>query len=219
MSLPPFHAWLFDLDGTLVDSMKGVVDCMKVTAKEVGGEVTNETELRASFGRGLMNTLVPWIPEGKLDEALERYEENFPKYVKTQISLVSGAKELLDWVKARELPIGVVTGNKIYEAQGLFDATGLHEYFNFDHVVCADSIPFQKPSPEPVLECCRRLGVEPSDQVVFVGDSEHDIRAGKLAGVRTIAVLGGSSPKERLLAAEPDFVFESLEEVFRQISC
>lgn len=239
MDFTRFEAWLFDLDGTLVDSMSGVVACMKVTAREVGGEVTDEAVLRASFGRGLMNTLQPWIPEERLDEALERYQKNFPKYVKSTVDWLPWAKEMLDRVKGLDVPMGIVTGNKEFEAKGLFEALGLEKYFEFKNVVCADSIPFQKPRPEPVIEAMRRLGLLPvatptpspnpyplkgagerllSDgrnghkypNVVFIGDSEHDIRAGQLAGVSTVAVLGGSSTRERLLAVGPDEVVEDL---------
>jgi pyrophosphatase PpaX len=213
MNYTQFTAWLFDLDGTLVDSMSGVVECMKVTAKEMGGEVTDEVELRASFGKGLVNTLVPWVPEGTVNLAIERYQQNFPKYVKATVRLLPGAEELLDKIRNSDLPMGIVTGNKVFEAEGIFEALDLERWFEFENCICADSIPHQKPSPEPVMEACRRLGVEPSKEVVFIGDSEHDVRAGLLAGVSTIGVLGGSSPEDRLRVAEPDVVVSSLLEV------
>lgn len=214
MPFAQFSPWLFDLDGTLIDSNSAVVECMKVTVREVGGEVTDEQELRNSFGRGLMNTMARWVPEGKLDMALARYEENFPHLVQANLRFYDGVIELLESFRAKGIPMAVVTGNKQFEAKGIFDQLQFGHYF--DAVVCADSIPFQKPSPEPVLEALRLLG-QSADRAVFIGDSEHDIRAGRLAGVKTIAVHGGSSPRERLEAAGPDYFIDSIREVLKKI--
>ncbi len=207
-----FTTWLFDLDGTLIDSNSAVVACVKKTVQDMGGEVTDEVALRASFGRGLMNTLLPWIPEGKIDEAIAQYFKNFPEYVKNHIKLFNGAIDLLELLKKRNIPMAVITGNMQVEADGLFERFAFGHYFQT--VICADSIPFQKPSPEPVLEALKRLG-RPAEGAVFIGDSEHDIRAGRLARVKTIGIKGGSSKEEKLLAAKPDFVVESLQEILK----
>ncbi|MGE3278936.1 MAG: HAD family hydrolase [Candidatus Altimarinota bacterium] len=215
MSFSHFTTWLFDMDGTLVDSNDAVVSCMKKTVQEMGGEITDEVELRASFGKGLVNTLVPWVPEGKVPEAIEVYMKHFPEYVQKNLKLYDGVIELLDLLRQRDIAMGVVTGNKTMEAQGHFDHLQFGHYFPV--VICADTIPFQKPSPEPVLEALRRLGKDPST-AVFIGDSEHDIRAGKLAGVKTIAVKGGSSPIERIMEAGPDWVLDSIGDVLKEIA-
>ncbi len=210
MSFSQFTTWLFDVDGTLIDSTSAVVECMKKTALQMGGEVTDEVELKASFGKGLMNTLGPWVPEGQIDAAIEQYMRNFHSVVGDNVKLYDGVMDILDTLYKKSIPMGIVTGNKMSEMEGLFLKVPMKEYFKA--VICADSIPFQKPSPEPVLEALKLLN-RPVEGAVFVGDSEHDIRAGKLAGVKTIAVLGGSSPEDRLRAAEPDFVLESITEL------
>ena len=214
MRLSDFHTWLFDVDGTLIDSTSAVVNCMKRTALDMGGEVTDEKELKASFGKGLTHTLKPWIPEGKIDEALEQYMRNFHHFVGNNISLFDGVIELLDLLHEKGVPMGIVTGNKQSEMDGIFDRLPIRKYFGA--VVCADSLPFQKPSPEPVLHALEILG-HVADGAVFVGDSEHDIRSGRLAGVKTIAIKGGSSPEERLLAAEPDMVFDRIGEILERL--
>lgn len=214
MDYKAINTWIFDVDGTLIDSNSAVVECMKQTAKEMGGEVTDEVELKASFGKGLSHTLKPWVPEGKIDEAIEQYMRNFHHYVGNNIQLYPGVLELLQYLHKEGFPLGIVTGNKTSEMQGIFSKVPMESYFSA--VICADSIPFQKPSPEPVLECLRLLG-RPVEGAVFVGDSEHDIRAGNLAGVKTIAVKGGSSPEERLLAAEPNVVLESTADLLSLI--
>ena len=214
MDFSGYTTWLFDVDGTLIDSTSAVVACMKQTALDMGGEVTDEVELKASFGKGLMNTLKPWVPEGKVDEAIEQYMHNFHHIVGNNITLYEGVIELLYELHSRGIPMGVVTGNKHSEMDGIFEQLPLKKYFKA--VICADSIPFQKPSPEPVLECLRLLQ-RPVEGAVFIGDSEHDIRSGRLAGVSTIAVKGGSSPEERLISAEPEFVIDQISEVLQYL--
>lgn len=214
MSFSHFDTWLFDVDGTLIDSTSAVVECMKKTALEMGGEVTDEVELKASFGQGLMNTLKPWVPEGQIDAAIEQYMRNFHGIVGENIRLYDGVLDILDTLYKKNIPMGIVTGNKLSEMEGIFHKLPLRDYF--DAVICADTIPFQKPNPEPVREALRLLG-RPVQGAVFVGDSEHDIRAGKLAGVSTIAVLGGSSPEDRLRAAEPDYVFDHISDLIGKI--
>lgn len=214
MNFLNFNTWLFDLDGTLIDSNSAVVECMKRTALDMGGEVTDEVALRGSFGRGLTNTLAPWIPGGKMDEALKRYLENFQTIVKKNIRLYEGTVELLDLLKSRDMPMAIITGNMQSELDGIYDQLDLKKYFPV--AICADTIAFQKPSPEPVLEALKRLG-SGVEGAVFVGDSEHDIRAGRLAGVKTIAVKGGSSTEEKLLLAQPDVILEGVHEVLAKM--
>jgi len=153
---------------------------MKKTAVDMGGEVTNETELKASFGKGLMNTLKPWVPEGMIDEAIEQYMRNFHEIVGENIQLHDGVIELLDLLHERGIPMAVVTGNKMSEMEGIFSRLPLKKYFGA--VVCADSIPYQKPSPEPVLEALRLLR-QPIEGAVFIGEgAERHVAAIQAAG-------------------------------------
>ena len=210
MDFTQIKTWLFDLDGTLIDSNSAVVECMKKTALDMGGEVTDEQVLRSSFGRGLMNTIGPWVPAGKVDEALKKYLENFPRYVQANLRMYQGALELLELLKSRQMPMAVITGNMQAECDGIYEKLDLAKYFPV--TICADTIPFQKPSPEPVLEALKRLGQQ-LEGAVFIGDSEHDIRAGRLAGVITIAVRGGSSTEEKLTEAGPDLMLDGVWEI------
>ncbi len=214
MSFSNFRTWLFDLDGTLTDSNSAVVACVKKTVEDLGGKVTDETALRASFARGLSNTLAPWVAEGKVEEAIAQYLKNFPDYVQKNLKLFDGVLDLLELLKKRMIPMAVVTGNMQVEADGIFERLAFRQYFQT--VICADSIPFQKPSPEPVLEALFRLG-RPVQGAVFIGDSEHDIRAGRAAGVKTIGIKGGSSKEEKLLAAKPDYVVGSIREILQHL--
>ncbi len=69
-----------------------------------------------------------------------------------------------------------------------------------------------KPSPQPILEIAKQLGLDPG-QLVVVGDGPQDIEAGRRAGCRTIGVEGGFLPHERLVASQPDVLIQSLEEL------
>jgi pyrophosphatase PpaX len=81
-----------------------------------------------------------------------------------------------------------------------------------DAVISAESTKRNKPHPEPVLLACERLGVSPAD-ALFVGDSPHDVEAGKAAGVRTVAALWGFFPRIELEAAGADYFLHDIAEL------
>jgi pyrophosphatase PpaX len=84
-------------------------------------------------------------------------------------------------------------------------------------IVTPEDVRSPKPHPEPVLLALDRLGVE-ADEAVFVGDSPHDLVAGRAAGTRTAAALWGPFPRASLLAETPDFLLETQDEILALVS-
>ena len=121
-----------------------------------------------------------------------------------------GASSVLRALRSNGTKIAVVTSKSVGIAKRTLECCGLWE--SVDLVVCADQVQRPKPHPESVNLALSELGLEP-DRVVFVGDSPFDLRAGKGAGTRTAAALWGPFNLEELLAEEPDFVLDALEDV------
>jgi phosphoglycolate phosphatase len=82
----------------------------------------------------------------------------------------------------------------------------------FRVVVAGDDLPFRKPDPLPVRHIAERLSIRPA-QLVMVGDGAQDVLSGRRAGARTVGVRGGIQPEERLVAARPDVIIDSLLEL------
>lgn len=212
MKFDHINTWLFDLDGTLIDTKTCLLDVKRETIRQVGGTPPeDDQDILNGFGRGLEHTLHPWIPEGKIEEAETIHMRIYQEYMAERMKLFDGVVDILQLLKDQRKKMVVVTGCRTSQTESLFSRFGLGQFFPV--AISSDTIPFRKPAPQPVLEAVKR--VEGSlDSAVFIGDSEHDITAGRLAGVKTIGVLGGSSTEERLRAAEPDVVLERISDLF-----
>ena len=110
----------------------------------------------------------------------------------------------------RGVRLGVVTSKLRSGAERGLQAAGLTDFFHT--IVSADEVSRAKPHPEPVLAALARLGIEAKD-AVFIGDSPHDIAAGREAGVVTAGVLWGPFGREDLTQASADYLLESPAEI------
>ena len=108
-------------------------------------------------------------------------------------------------------PLGLVTSKLRRGTRRGLRLLGLEEEFGVR--ICADDVVNGKPHPEPVLMALQALGASPED-ALFVGDSPHDIEAGKRAGVTTVAVAWGPFPRETLEGGEPDHWLEEPADIF-----
>ncbi len=211
MKFDQCDTWLFDLDGTLIDTKSCLLDVKKETIRQVGGEPPeDDQDILNGFGRGLEQTLYPWVPEGRISEAEKIHMKIYFQYMEERMKLFDGVVELLELLKLQRKKLAIVTGCRSTQTESLFNRFGLDRFFSV--AISSDTIPFRKPAPQPVQEALKRVGGS-ADTAVFIGDSEHDITAGKLAAVKTIGVLGGSSTEERLRAAGPDLVVEKIGEL------
>jgi len=123
-----------------------------------------------------------------------------------------GAHSVMAELRARGTRVGIVTSKGHRIARRTMDVCGLHESVEF--VVCGDEVKQGKPHPEPVLKAMAALDVEHRpDRVLFVGDSPHDLVAGKAAGTRTAAVGWGPIDRRVLRAESPDFFLGRMEDL------
>jgi pyrophosphatase PpaX len=118
--------------------------------------------------------------------------------------------DVVETLAGRGARLGVVTSKLRTGAERGLVATGLMEFFHT--IVSADEVSCPKPHPEPVFAALERLGVDAGD-AVFIGDSPHDIAAGRQAGVTTAGVLWGPFAREELTRASADFLLESPAEI------
>jgi pyrophosphatase PpaX len=166
-------AVLFDLDGTLIDSIELILNSARHAFRGRNGRVPTDAEWLTGVG----------IP---LTTMFSRYAADDADLA----ALIAGYREYQmanhdRMVRAYE---GVVTSKGDALATRGLTHVGLAQYF--DVIVGCDSCTRHKPDPEPVLLALERLGYEPNE-AVFIGDSVHDVAAGNAAGVTTIAALWG----------------------------
>jgi pyrophosphatase PpaX len=147
----------------------------------------------------------------RVDELVAVYRaHNEPLHA--TLEAFDGILDLLAELRARGHQLGIVTAKRVSTVQLAFERFPLLLELT-DVLVGAEDTERHKPDPDPVLEALRRIGAS-AEEAVYVGDSPFDIRAGRAAGVFTIAVgWGGIHPDDRLLAEEPDAIVQRPEEI------
>jgi pyrophosphatase PpaX len=144
------------------------------------------------------------------DELVASYREFNHREHDRMLTLYDGILNLLHGLQRAGIKLGLVTSKSRYTTQMAFDLTGIESYF--DEAICADESPRNKPSPDPILLCLERLGVQPGD-AAYVGDSPADMQAAKAAGVVAIGVTWGVFPEETLVAEKPDTLVHTVSEL------
>ncbi len=205
------RAVLFDLDGTLIDSIDLIVNSARHAFEKCGHPAPTREEwvadlglpLRAMFGRFISD-------EAKLADLVAGYREyqlaNHDRLVRPYEEVESTLRALHE----RGVALAVVTSKAEPLAHRGLAHVGLDGIF--DVVVGLESCTRHKPDPEPVQIALDRLGLPP-DSAAFVGDSPHDMAAGRAAGVTTIAALWGPFTRAQLAASDPDYYIERMGEL------
>ncbi len=207
---PPPLAVLFDLDGTLVDTVPFILEAVR-EAFAGYGTCPTDAEWIAGIGTPLRVQLASFARRpADVEELFQRYRTYWLAHHDERTRAFPGAVEVVAMLSAAAHPIGVVTAKIEQGAYRTLRHTGLLGYVQA--VVGADSCANSKPHPEPVLLALSRLGSAPRE-AVLVGDSPHDIAAAKAAGARAAAALWGACEKPALAAAGADFFLEHVRDV------
>ena len=202
MTPPPFATYLFDLDGTLLDSVELILASYRHTALVHTGTAPDDAVWLAGLGTPL-RTQLRHLSEDPAEIAamVETYREHNLSNHDAMVRPYDGIVEAVRALAARA-ELGLVTSKLRHGALLGLRRAGLEDAF--DVVVGADDVPLHKPDPAPVLAALERLGAEPAT-TVFIGDSPHDMAAGRAAGVRIAAALWGPFPRQALEPHQPDF--------------
>lgn len=197
---------LFDLDGTLIDSIPLIRASFRYASEKVLGRVLPDEVLLANVGKPLEEQMKIICPE-KATELLEAYREHNHAFHDEMVKPVDGAVEVLAFLKENNVSIGVVTSKSGPLARRGIEVCGIGRFV--DALVSANDVLRHKPHPEPVIKCVEMLGCK-KENAVFIGDSPYDIESGKNAGVLTIAVPFGPFSKDILLGRNPDYLAEDI---------
>lgn len=210
MSSSP-RTFLFDLDGTLIDSIELIYSCYRHAAKAHLGVTPADEVWRVGLGTPLRAQFRAISSDERVIEAMVvSYREHFNIHHDAGISLYPEVAGVLEALSARGVQLGVVTSKLKRGTERGLRLVGLWDVF--DTIVSADEVTHAKPHPEPVEKALQRLGADAS-ATVFIGDSPHDLAAGREAGVRTAGVLWGPFRREELSQESPDFLLESPRQI------
>jgi pyrophosphatase PpaX len=202
----------FDLDGTLADTVELILRSYRHTMQVHLGEVLPDGRWLETIGTPLHLQLGDFARSDEEAGAMLDTYVRFQRSVHDEmVNPFPGAGRVLDVFRRQGARLAVVTSKRSRIARRTLEVCGLWE--SVDVVVCADQVEHAKPHPESVVRALEDLGLSDRAQdVVFVGDSPFDLRAGKAAGTRTAAALWGPFTKTRLAAESPDFYLDGLED-------
>jgi pyrophosphatase PpaX len=204
------YAVLFDLDGTLIDSIALLLASMKHTFQGRSRKPTDD-EWIEGLGTPLPKQLTPYVESDEDRERLvNRYRTFQHENHDRLMSQYAGVIDTIALLYQRGHPLGVVTskGNMMMERGLKF--IGADDYIEV--AIGYDSVHIHKPDPFPVRAALEKLEYQASE-AVFVGDSPHDIKSGNDAGVITIAALWGPFRRDQLEPYNPTYFLDNIKDL------
>ena len=205
--MPP--ALLFDLDGTLVDSIELILGSARHAFIGFAGHVPSDDEWRVGIGRPLQAVLLEYAAgdQADADRLLVRYREYQLEHHDRLLHAYDGVVDTLRALHAAGHPLAVVTSKSDWLAQRALEFVGISELFGA--LVGCDTCVNHKPHPEPVERALAILG-EAASNALFVGDSPHDIQSGRAAAVYTVGASWGAFSRAEMLASGADVVIDDI---------
>lgn len=205
---------LFDFDGTLANTVRGILITMQETFREMGVASPNEDAMTQTIGLPLRDALqtLGQLDEAQADEAAAIYRRLFPVYEVGNVTVFPGVIETLQELHQRGTRMAIVTSRDLPSLNLIMEPRGLMPYFE-ERLTGSDHIT-PKPAPDMVLTLLDRMNLRPEETLV-VGDTTYDILMGNRAGCPTVAVTYGNHSRQQLLTASPTHVIDDIKEILQ----
>jgi phosphoglycolate phosphatase len=206
---------IFDIDGTIVDAYGAIAKSLNFTLKKLGYRKASLAAAKRAVGHGERDFIRIFVKEEDIDTALKLYRRNHQSSILTHSRTLPGAKRVLKCLKKRGYKMAIVSNRPHKYSDILLKHLGIKKYF--DVVSCAKNKDEFKPKAKLFLKILRRLGVE-KNETLYVGDMAIDVRAGRNAGIKTVAITGGSSSLTELKKERPYRIVRKLPEILKLLS-
>ena len=211
MPSPAYEIGLFDLDGTLADTLPLIYEAFDAAFVPALGHGFSDAEIREMFGPPDHEIIRRRVPPDQSDAAIERYVEHYERRHNDLVTTYAGIPSLVRRCVKTGMRLGVITGKSRRTA--LITLDRLHLRTDFAVIYAGDDVEKQKPAPDAVLAALNDLHFQGPERAVTVGDASADVFAGRAAGTATIAVIWGSPELPELLDANPDYVVSTVVEL------
>jgi phosphoglycolate phosphatase len=213
---------IFDLDGTLVDSVPDLASAVDRMLEQLGHPAAGEAKVRGWVGNGaallvrraLADSADPGIVAAVDDErhaqALTLFKQIYQQENGRLTRLYPGVRDVLSGLAGLGIPLAMVTNKPLPFTTPLLEQFAIAPYFR--SVIGGECLPERKPHPLPLLHVCEQLGVQPRASLM-VGDSRNDIDAAKAAGMISAALTYGYNHGEPVAACDPDWLLDDFREL------
>ncbi|MFC4737021.1 pyrophosphatase PpaX [Bacillus daqingensis] len=200
---------LFDLDGTLINTIDLIVASFEHTLNQYFPGVYGREDIAGFIGPPLSETFTRLNPD-YADDMISVYRRFNHAHHDELVKGYDGVHETLDYLQRHAYSLAVVTTKRSDTARKGLKLMNMEQYFPV--VVALDHVSKWKPDPEPLLNALGQLNRRPA-QAVMVGDSEHDILAGKNTGTRSAGVSWSIKGRDHLQRFEPDAMLEQMTDL------
>jgi pyrophosphatase PpaX len=203
---------IFDLDSTLVDSTETIWRTSDYTLRMNGFRRIDRKTVDRVMGLTIFDLFFqvePNLNEAQKKMLFDDYKNSYMNFIE-YTKVLPNAREALEDARSRGLKLALVTTKSRENAEKILKFFDMKKFF--DVVLGFEDTKEHKPWPEPIIRAAGLMGLKP-EEVVVIGDTEMDIRAGRSAGSTTIAVTTGVTPLVRLLRERPYYIISSLSEL------
>lgn len=212
--LGPYRFWMFDLDGTLIDSLDSTFEALEWATGQHAGRAMTRAEFAQNLGLPEETILANSGFADPADRLLGLYVEHLKKLIAKQIPVFEGIRETLSVASGRNVKIGLFTARGQLATEMLLDVLDLKAFFG-DRIVTGTGLSKGKPHPEGLLKLIQRLGAE-GQRSFYLGDSPMDMQMARSAGVKALgAGWAFHADKAKLQEAGAENIFSAVA-AFRQ---
>jgi len=208
--MPQIKAILFDLDGTLIDSVTDLANSVNHTLAQVGLAGHSRDEIKSFVGDGVQKLIKRSLGESHMDkfaEAFAIFMDHYGQHCTDNTVLYPGVAETLPQL-AERYTLAVLTNKSLKFSLKILKALNIDSCFK--EVLGGDSLDTKKPDPAGIFFLAEKWGLNPEQEILMVGDHATDIEVGQQARCRTVFIEGTIGDKRGL---EPDFVIRSMTEL------
>jgi len=206
----PIDLFIFDLDGTLIESKWDIAEAVNLTLADLGLALRSQEEVFSFVGDGIKRLLRLAVGEenqSRYEDALRIFRAHYLAHCLDRTKFYPGVEKVLTHFADRHK--AVATNKSLEYTTKILNGLGAHY---FAYVVGGDDGYGLKPEPGMLLKIMEALNVA-KDQTVLIGDSTNDITGGHNAGIRVCAVGYGMGNREKMAACQPDWFIERPEEL------
>lgn len=210
-----YKAVLFDLDGTLLDTIGDLCFALNVLREEFHLPPVTADFVRETVSDGskpmVKAALQMDVDDPRFETLRQKFLTIYDTHLADSTNFFPGMSDVLDYIEAQQLPWGIVTNKMTRHTMSLLKALSIEH--RPQCVVCGDTLKVYKPHPGPVLHACELLN-QSADDALFIGDSIYDVLAGKAAGVKSlVALYGYIGPKQNPYAWHADGYIQHPDEI------
>ncbi len=212
-----YDAYLFDLDGTLVDTAPDLGGALNASLRNAGLPGITEAQARMWIGHGAKFSLTQALDHHNLnldpaavDALLDNFLNHYENHVAELSTPYAGVVDTLDALRQSGSKLAVVTNKPTRFTLPLLSELALDGYFQ--SVVCGDTAALPKPAPDPILLCLKQLGATASCSLM-VGDSVTDVDAAKAAQLDVACYRDGYNHGIDVVTLKPTLVFDRMDEI------